>query len=76
MRRHPVDPVSAVLGLVAIAVGVAVMAGSSFDLAPGWIVAVVALMAGVALVPWEAMRGRGAGAGDDDPAADQPSWSS
>jgi hypothetical protein len=54
MTRHPFDPVSAVLGVLALAVGIAVMVGgaSTFAGGGGWWLAIAALVVGVALVPW------------------------
>lgn len=54
MQRHPVDPVSAALGLLAVAVGVLVAAGEldGFDDRGGWWLAIAAVIVGVAIVPW------------------------
>ena len=58
MTRHPFDPVSAVLGVLALAVGVTVMVGgaSTFAGGGGWWLAISALVVGVALVPWRWQR--------------------
>ena len=57
MQRHPFDPVSAVLGVLAVALGVLVLSGelADFDTDGVWWVAVAALVIGVAIIPW---RGR------------------
>ena len=54
MQRHPVDPVSAALGLLAVALGVLVAAGAldGFDDHGGWWLVVAAVIVGVAIVPW------------------------
>ena len=69
MRRHTFDPLSAALGILAIAVGVLV-ASAEFDEvgsdAAGWVIAGV-LLVGLALVPWSRLRPRRAP--DDEPAA-------
>jgi len=53
-HRHAIDPLSAVLGLTAVGVGAVVAAGRADSLAdnPVWWVAIVALLLGLALVPW------------------------
>jgi hypothetical protein len=63
MTRHPFDPVSAVLGVLAIAVGmlVATRGLDAFDTSGGWWMAAVAIVVGLGLIPW---RGRGAPAID------------
>ena len=54
MHRHTIDPLSAVLGLLAVAGGVIVAGGRADPLAGNavWWIAIVALLLGVALVPW------------------------
>jgi K+ transporter len=52
MQRHPVDPVSAVLGLLAVALGVLVAAGALDDTHGGWWLVIAAVVIGVALLPW------------------------
>lgn len=54
MHRHSIDPLSAVLGLAAAAVGIAVAVGRADAFADDavWWIAVLALLFGVALVPW------------------------
>ena len=59
MTPHRFDPISAVLGIVAIVAGILVMLGDtdpfSSDLGP-WI-AVGVLSIGIALLPWGRRRG-------------------
>ena len=54
MQRHPFDPVSAVLGVLAVALGVLVATRSlgGFDTAGGWWLAAAAAAVGVAIIPW------------------------
>ncbi len=54
MHRHTIDPLSAVLGLIAIGAGVAVASGRADSLAVNaiWWIAIVALLLGIALMPW------------------------
>jgi hypothetical protein len=54
MQRHPVDPVSAALGLLVVAIGVLVAAGAldGFDDRGAWWLAIAAVIVGVAIVPW------------------------
>lgn len=54
MKRHAIDPLSAVLGLAAAAAGVFVAVGraDSFTDDAVWWIALLALLLGVALVPW------------------------
>jgi hypothetical protein len=58
MHAHRFDPISAVLGVVAVIIGAVVMLGAtdplSTDLGP-WI-AVGALALGIALLPWGRRR--------------------
>ena len=58
MNAHRFDPLSAVLGIVAIMAGVLVMLGDADPLSSGlgpWI-AVGALATGIALLPWGRRR--------------------
>lgn len=59
MRAHRFDPVSAVLGLVALVAAILVIVGSTvpFDADVGPWLAVVALALGIVLLPW-GRRGR------------------
>ena len=53
MNRHPFEPLSAALGIIAIAIGLAVMTGSIDDIASNggaWL-AVAALVLGLGLIP-------------------------
>ncbi len=62
MNRHPLDVISAALGLLAVTAGVLVMAGAvdRLDTDPGWWLAAAALLAGLVLVPWSpSARGGG-----------------
>ena len=54
MHRHPIDPLSAVLGLAATIAGVVVAIGRAEPLTDDavWWIALLALLLGVALVPW------------------------
>lgn len=54
MRAHQLDPVSAVLGLVALVAAILVMVGSTapFDADVGPWLALVALAFGLVLLPW------------------------
>ena len=54
MHRHSIDPLSAVLGLAATAVGIVVAVGRADSFADDavWWIALLALLLGVALVPW------------------------
>lgn len=58
MRSHRFDPVSGVLGLVALVVAIMVMAGSTvpFDADVGPWLALIALAFGVVLLPWGLRR--------------------
>jgi hypothetical protein len=58
MHRHPFDPVSAVLGILAVTFGLLVALDEFGDGGgnAGWWIAVAAVVVGVALLPWR--RGR------------------
>jgi hypothetical protein len=56
MRPHPIDPVSAALGVIVAALGVLVALGGTDSIATGWWVALGALVLGVGLVPWTRNR--------------------
>jgi hypothetical protein len=58
MRRHPLDPLSPVLGILAIALGVLVATAEIDDVgsdAGAWIAAGV-LVAGLGMIPWTRRR--------------------
>jgi len=59
MQSHRFDPVSAILGLIALVAGIMVMSGATvpFDADVGPWLAVVALAFGVVLLPWGMRRG-------------------
>ncbi len=63
MQRHPIDPVSAVLGVLAGVLGVLVATRSfgGFGTVGGWWLAGAAAVVGVALLPWNARRGSAGG---------------
>ena len=53
MNRHPFEPLSAALGIIAIAIGLAVMTDSTDDIASNggaWL-AIAALVLGLGLIP-------------------------
>ena len=52
MRPHPIDTVSAALGLIAVALGVLVALDRTDSIATGGWLALGALVVGVGLVPW------------------------
>jgi hypothetical protein len=54
MQRHSFDPVSAALGVLAVALGVLVVTGQlgSFDTDGAWWIALAALVIGLAIIPW------------------------
>jgi len=60
VQRHPFDPVSAVLGVLAIALGILVATRSlgGFDTAGGWWLAAAAAAVGVAIIPWSLLGAR------------------
>ncbi|MET0326946.1 MAG: hypothetical protein ABW219_17150 [Ilumatobacteraceae bacterium] len=54
MSRHPFDPVSAVLGVLALTAGLLVVVGDAVDVDTGggrWI-AVAAVLVGLMIIPW------------------------
>jgi hypothetical protein len=59
MRRHPLDPVSAALGILTVTVGLLVMFGESvgIDTSGGWWIAVAAVLVGIAIIPWRLRPG-------------------
>jgi hypothetical protein len=59
VQPHPIDPISAASGLLAVVLGVLVASRSfgGFDDVGGWWVAAAAAVVGVALLPWNARRG-------------------
>ena len=63
MQRHPIDPVSGALGVLAGMLGILVATRSfgGFGSAGGWWLAAAAAVVGVALVPWNARRGSAGG---------------
>ena len=63
MQRHPIDPVSGALGVLAGVLGILVATRSfgGFGTAGGWWLAAAAAVVGVALVPWNARRGSAGG---------------
>ena len=68
MRRHVFDPLSAALGVLAVALGVLVASAQLDELgsdAGAWIIAGV-LVVGLGLLPWSRWRAR------SDPADEQP----
>ena len=72
MQRHPFDPVSAALGVLAVVLGLLVLTGelAAFDSDGGWWLAVAAVIVGLAIIPW---RGRDERSGLTSPAASPPS---
>jgi hypothetical protein len=54
MQRHRFDPVSAVLGVLAVALGILVLTGEldSFDTEGAWWLALAAIVIGLAIIPW------------------------
>lgn len=70
MRRHSFDPVSAALGILAVAIGILVASTGIDDLGDdtgAWIAAGV-LVVGLALIPWSRWRPRRSGPPDEDAA--------
>jgi MYXO-CTERM domain-containing protein len=69
VRRHPVDPLSAALGIIAVVLGVLVATDQLDELGSdtgAWITAAV-LLVGLGLLPWSRRRNRGAPADDTAP---------
>ena len=59
MHRHRFDPVSAVLGVLAIVTGLLVATGALFGSTAadiGWWLAAAGFATGLAIVPWGALR--------------------
>jgi membrane protease YdiL (CAAX protease family) len=58
VQRHLLDPVSAALGVLAVAFGVLVATRSlgDADIDAGWWIAAAALVVALAIVPWTAFR--------------------
>ena len=54
MQRHPFDPVSALLGVLAVVAGLLVALGEAADLETSgpWWLAAAAVLVGLALIPW------------------------
>jgi hypothetical protein len=54
MQRHPFDPVSAALGVLAVALGILVLTGElgAFDTDGAWWLALAAVVVGLAIIPW------------------------
>ena len=57
MQRHQFDPISAVLGVLAVVLGLLVLTGelAAFDSDGVWWIAVAGVIVGLAIIPW---RGR------------------
>lgn len=69
MRRHPVEPLSAALGIIAVVLGVLVATARLDELGyatGGWITAAV-LLVGLGLLPWSRRRSRSASVDDTPP---------
>jgi hypothetical protein len=54
MRRHVFDPLSAVLGVLAVVVGLLTAVGGAADLDVNvaWLITAGAIMIGLAIIPW------------------------
>ena len=54
MSRHVFDPVSAVLGVLAVVAGLLVAIGQAVDLDinTAWLITAAAILIGVAIIPW------------------------
>ena len=54
MSRHVFDPVSAVLGVLAVLAGLLVAIGEAVDLDVNlaWLITAAAILIGLALIPW------------------------
>ncbi len=58
MPRHPFDPISAVLGILAVTTGLFVLLGAPVDVdnhGGGWIAVLIGLI-GLAIIPWHRPR--------------------
>lgn len=69
MRRHPVDPLSAALGIVAVVLGLLVATDRLDELGSdtgAWITAAV-LVVGLGLLPWSRRRNRNSRTDDTAP---------
>jgi hypothetical protein len=71
VERHPLDAVSAAMGVLIVGLGVLV-AVDALDAvhAQGWWFALATLVVGLAIVPWRLPRRAAGPAGDVGPAAD------
>jgi hypothetical protein len=69
MRSHAFDPLSAALGLIAVAIGAVVAFDGTDSVDTGWWLALGALVLGLGLVPWTRPRRpvESASAGDVEP---------
>jgi type VI protein secretion system component VasK len=54
MRRHSFDPMSAVLGVIAVVAGLFVAVGEAVDLDVNWawLITAAAILVGLAIIPW------------------------
>jgi drug/metabolite transporter (DMT)-like permease len=52
VERHPFDPVSAVLGVLAAVAGILVTVGADVDTDGPWWLAAAAVLVGLAVIPW------------------------
>jgi hypothetical protein len=68
MRRHPFDPVSAALGIVAVTAGLLALFGDAADIGTrnGQWITVAAVLVGLVIIPW-----RRDPRGDPDQTADR-----
>lgn len=59
MDRHPFDPVSAVLGILAVLAGLLVVLGEAADVdtTGAWWLTGAAILVGVAIIPWRHRSG-------------------
>jgi hypothetical protein len=66
MQRHPIDPASGALGVLAVVLGILVGTRSlgGFDASGGWWLVGVAVVVGVALLPWNLWSARHEHEGD------------
>jgi hypothetical protein len=55
MHRHPFDPLSAVLGVIAVVAGLLVAVGEAVDLDVNvaWLFTAAAILIGLAIIPWQ-----------------------